>query len=220
MSTQIGERMLDEIDEDVALDPISNRGMRRSLYSSISSSHRLSVPHSMPRTARSSLSTVGSTFSDGMSLFASPTPVNRIAGLSIARHSIEPQPGDSARPSFDSDDGRRPSIDSIPQMPSVRPEFVAQLEERRLLAQKQSTASTAFTYESVNSSPCPRPPRRKLLMLTGNKLPRAPLRQPLFKVFGSNSNSADSPEHGRVKNLKAAFEARSSPDKASSPSSE
>lgn len=208
--------MLDEIDEDVALDPIAKPHLRNSHYTA--SSNRTSAAFSLARTARSSM--VGTSESEPFSEVASPTPANgqRVC-LQARRHSIEAEVGDWSRPSIDSDAGR-PSFDSVRDSPvKIRPEYRQHWQERQQkLEQKQSSTSSLFTYSSINSSPCPRPPRRKLLMLTGNKLPRAPLKQPVFASAASSTISkpavtTQSPESGRVRRLKASWETKFSPKK-------
>ena len=165
-----------------------------------------------------------------MSFVASPTPANGLRHA-INRHSMDVDVGDSARPSLELDvgssEGGRPSIDSAgpgarpsmdsecsrPSFDSVRPLSPAQrlVQQKQNQLVKQSTASSMLSLSSVNSSPCPRPPRRKLLMLAGGRLPRAPVAAPVFKAAAPAI--APSPAPGRVRRLKDSWEAKLSPKK-------
>lgn len=166
-----------------------------------------------------------------MSFVASPTPANGLRHA-INRHSMDVDVGDSTRPSLEIDvgssEGGRPSIDSDapgtrpsmnsegsrPSFDSVRPLSPAQrlVQQKQNQLVKQSTASSMLSLSSVNSSPCPRPPRRKLLMLTGGRLPRAPVAAPIFKA-AAPAVQVPSPAPGRVRKLKDSWEAKLSPKK-------
>lgn len=227
---KVGDRMLEEVDENVVLAPMSRPDLRSHTFDSDSGmSEDVSNRNSLDtlRTAESYPHTESSE-SDGMSYIGSPTPGHALpAGMiSLNRHSIECDRGTSTRPSFDDSDGNpsaRPSFDSDrPALPGVRGHgslAVYQHPQYLHSAAKQSTRSSLFSLSSVNSSPCPRPPggRRKLLMLTGNRLPRPPLAAPKFtkppQSHQARPLSSESPPIGRVRELKDSWEAKCSPKK-------
>ena len=192
--------MLNEIDEDIALYPITNGHTRESSCSDSSVQHmsKTTLPF------KQSMSSVGDAGeNDGIDCFDSPTPARGFHGALLNRHSIECVAGESGRPCVDSDSSR-PSVDSAPPSPLImRSSYQRFLDAKR----KESSTASMHSYSSVNSSPCPRPARKKLLMLTGNKLPKAPLKQPTL----SNLSSIPSVESGRVMRLKDSLESKLSP---------
>ena len=244
---QLGDRMLEEVDEDVDLGPAAPTPGRASyLSANTTSSNRssLSVPRfQTARTSRSSFASASTGESqDGISFIVSPTPSDKLngrGGLLINRHSLDVNVGNSTRASLDlesegesgrpSTESERPSFDSIRPLPAPaaasKPSMTLQGKYGPIV--KLSTASSMFSLTSVNSSPCPRPPaglaggRKKLLMLTGNRLPRGPIiSAPVFKKQITQperevqkGQEAGSPVQGRVKELKTTWEERLSPKK-------
>ena len=250
--------MLEEVDEDVDLDPVASApgtDHRASSLSATTASNRssLSVPRfQTARTSRSSFASAstgtGESF-DGMSFVGSPTPADKLrgaqisssGGLLINRHSMDVNVGNSTRVSLDLESTGRPSIDSETSerqsFDSIRPLPASKSMATTTIAQgrygplvKLSTASSLFSLSSVNSSPCPRPAagfaggKKKLLMLTGNRLPRGPMiSAPVFKKQQQAGHTvpaqeAGSPVQGRVKELKTTWEERLSPKKDDSAS--
>ncbi|KAK9895296.1 hypothetical protein P389DRAFT_211905 [Cystobasidium minutum MCA 4210] len=258
----LGERMLQEVDEDVALDPISDphllNAQRASFASTLSSSGRTnrdsclsSIGHfQTARTSNLPFRFSSASESDGTGSIAhSPTPANGIR-RALNRHSLDCERGDQSRLSLDfSFDGhgsptRRSNVGSHPSSPvsdlgrkanestssnlpslSIMRKSAALVTATSNAFVKQSTQSSLFSLSSVNSSPCPRPPRRKLLMLTGNRLPRAPPAAPVFASPPQANNQLQaphlaakvrpsmSPQQGRVRRLKDSWEAKMSPKK-------
>lgn len=250
--------MLQEVDEDVALDPIADPNLlsvHRAIYASTTSAHsnRDSYPSSIghfhtARTKNLPFRFSSASESDGTGSIAhSPTPANGLRRI-LNRHSLECDVGDLSRLSLDMSapghgtPSRRNSLESHPSSPisdlgrmanssivSDLPSLSFARKSAALMATasqafvKQSTQSSLFSLSSVNSSPCPRPPRRKLLMLTGNRLPRPPPSAPVF-VNNALTTQADttlqgkvrpsmSPQQGRVQRLKDTWEAKLSPNK-------
>lgn len=253
--------MLQEVDEDVVLDPISDPHLLNAQRASFASSVLSSVPSKRDssgsiglfQTARTSnlpYRFSSTSESDGTGSIAhSPTPANGLRRV-LNRHSMECDVGDQSRRSLefslDSHGSpiRRTYFDSQPSSPvselgraanetivSNLPSLSIVRKSTALMAAtsnaivKQSTQSSLFSLSSVNSSPCPRPPRRKLLMLTGNRLPRPPPAEPVFAAPAQTASvplvrqtlaklrPSMSPQQGRVRRLKDSWEAKISPKK-------
>lgn len=260
---QLGDRMLQEVDEDVALGSISDPHLlnpyRASFASTTSAqsnrdSYISNIEHfQTARTTNLPFRFSSASESDGTGSIAhSPTPANGLR-RALNRHSLDCELGDLSRLSLDlsapghGTPSRRTSIDSHPSSPvsemgrmanesviSELPSMSIARKSAALMATtsnafvKQSTQSSLFSLSSVNSSPCPRPPRRKLLMLTGNRLPRAPPQAPVFaaaqrgklaEIASPHSHGVAklrpsmSPQQGRVRKLKDTWEAKLSPNK-------
>lgn len=234
--------MLEEVDEDVDLEPVppTPGADAPSSYQSsqTGSSNRDSLRIPPYQTARTSRSSSASTSSDGISFVGSPTPADKLAtqasgggGLLNNRHSLDVNVGNSTRVSLDFESASRPSIDSEasrPSFDSIRPlpAAIKPVPGAKNIAGplvKLSTASSLFTLSSTHSSPCPRSRpaaeggKKRLLMLTGNRLPRAPMiAAPTFKKQDAGTQpgkESTSPVQGRVKELKTSWEERLSPKK-------
>lgn len=251
--------MLQEVDEDVALNPMGNSYLlnaNRASFTSTTSaqsnrdSYISTVGHfQTARTTNLPFRFSSASESDGTGSIAhSPTPANGIRRV-LNRHSLECDLGDLSRLSLDisapghGTPSRRNSIESHPSSPiselgrMANSSTISELPSLSLARNaaalmttaleapvKQSTQSSLFSLSSVNSSPCPRPPRRKLLMLTGNRLPRPPPSAPVFATQTLTSQTLEvqhgtaklrpsmSPQQGRVRRLKDTWEAKLSPD--------
>lgn len=251
--------MLQEVDEDVALDPIADPNLlsaHRASYASTTSAHSnresylSSIAHfQTARTTNLPFRFSSASESDGTGSIAhSPTPANGLRRI-LNRHSLECELGDLSRRSLDmsapghgtpsprnsfetnpsspiSEMGRMANSSIVSDLPSlsIAKNAAAHMVNASQAFVKQSTQSSLFSLSSVNSSPCPRPPRRKLLMLTGNRLPRPPPAAPVFAndkagnqaivIPQSRIRPSMSPQQGRVQRLKDTWEAKLSPDKA------
>lgn len=203
--------MLEDVDEDVVLAPIASYDLRSSIDSTRSTDTEYQPQRYNRESAVSKLSAVESAASDGVDYFASPTPAFMAsAAVIVTRQSMQ-----LPRPSIDSVDSR-PSIDSLPPSPTVRKAKTPGLLKALRLQPKQSTSSSISTSlfsapSSINSSPCPGPPRRKLLMLTSNRTPKPAVMQDI--AVQTSVQAATSA--GRVRQLKSPWEAKFSLDEGS-----